>query len=82
MTGADTMPSVAGVQAMGMARSSSCRGAIIRTCEDSIHQPLPKSKGSAFTFFKPQLLNLSCVQRSAFRIAGELVIRPPIWSAR
>src|SRR5208282_4598970 len=76
-TGADNAPLVAGVQAIGMPRSTSARGALIRTCDDSIHQPRPNSKASALTF-KPQLLNLSWVQRSALRMAGELVMRPPI----
>ena len=82
MMGALKTPLVAGVHARGMARSSKTRGAVMRTCEDSIHQPRPKSKASVLTSFKPQLLNFSCVHRSALRIAGELVMRPPISSAR
>src|SRR5580658_1250698 len=59
MIGALKTPLVAGVQARGIARSSKGLGAIIRTCEDSIHQPRPKSKASDLTSFKPQLLNFS-----------------------
>src|SRR5580704_7152978 len=82
MMGAFKTPFVAGVHASGMARKSKTRGAIMRTCEDSIHQPRPKSKASDLTSFNPQPLNFSCVHRSALRMAGELVMRPPISSAR
>ena len=75
-------PAVAGVQATGIERRTSGRGAIIRTLAASIHQPRPNSKGWVRTLVRPQLLNRSWVQRSAWRMAGELVIRPPIRSAR
>src|ERR1700677_3993697 len=57
MMGALKTPFVGGVHAKGIARSSKALGALIRTCEDSIHQPRPKSKPSDLTSFKPQLLN-------------------------
>src|ERR1700744_1065594 len=82
MTGALNTPFVAGVHARGIARSSIGLGAIIRTCEDSIHQPRPKSKPSDLTSFRPRLLIFSWDHRSAFRLAGELVRRPPISSAK
>src|ERR1700722_3863367 len=58
ITGAFSAPLVAGVQAMGMPCSSSGRGDVMRTCEDSIHQPRPKSNPSVLTSFNPQLVNL------------------------
>ena len=71
-------PSVGGVQATGMPLRSRGRGAIMRMCAASIHQPRPKSKPSVWTFRSPQACKRSAVQCSARRMAGELVMRPPI----
>jgi hypothetical protein len=82
MTAASSGLFVPGVQAMGIERKGSARGAIIHTWADSIHHPRPNSKPSVWTFFSPYWRNFPAVQRSASRIAGELVRRPPMRSAR
>src|SRR3569623_3807772 len=78
MTGAEIVPLVEGVQAIGIAVSWIGRGDTMRTLECSIDQPRPKSQPSRWTLRRPHLLNCSIVHASAARICGELLSRGPI----
>ena len=83
MSGAVMPPAgVPGVHATGMVRRLMRRGDSSMTLALSIDQPRPKSKPSVRTLVRPQPLNLSCVQRSATRMPGELVMRGPIRSVK
>ena len=82
MTSAEIVPFVPGVQAIGIAVNWIGRGETIRTLEETIDQPRPKSNASLCTARRPHSANLACVHASAIRIAGEFVMRGPIVSAR
>jgi hypothetical protein len=81
-TSPEIVPFVPGVQATGMARSSSGRGVTMRASERTIDQPRPNSKPSARTLDRPWSRNHCWAQRSVSRICGELVMRPPMRSVR
>ena len=74
------VPLVGGVHVTGIERRTSGRGAVIRLRCETIDQPRPNSKPSARTLARPQSRKRCCVQRSAARICGLLVRRPPIRS--
>src|SRR3546814_12081689 len=71
MTGAETAPFVGGVQATGIAVSSSGRGLIMRALTKTISQPRPNSNPSRWTLARPQPLNLSIAHRSEERRVGK-----------